>query len=263
MSRIHKAFDHARAESRGALIGYITAGDPDLAMTAELAVGGAEAGLDILELGIPFSDPMADGPVIQAASQRALAAGTTVTGVLRCVEVIRQRTDLPLLVMTYYNPVLRYGPDRFVADAVHAGVDAALVTDLPPDEAAEWCGLCRSAGLGTVFLVAPTTTPERAARAAACSTAFVYCVTRTGVTGESASLPDDVTQTVALARAGATCPVALGFGISTPQQVRAAWRVADGAIVGSALVRVIGTAAERGESPLEPFTRAVRALRSG
>ncbi len=261
MNRIQGAFESARAESRGALIGYVTAGDPDLATSAEIAVAGAEAGLDILELGIPFSDPMADGPVIQAASQRALTAGATVRGVLQCVRDVRNRTQLPLLLMTYYNPVLRYGVDRFIADAVQAGADAALVTDLPPDEAVEWCSLCRSAGLGTVFLVAPTTTPERAARAAACSTAFIYCVTRTGVTGESAALPEDVAATVALARQASDRPVALGFGISSPQQVQAAWRIADGAIVGSTLVRIIGEASGAGQDPVPAFAQAVRALR--
>jgi tryptophan synthase alpha chain len=240
VNRIADAFDKAKAEGRGALIVYICAGDPSLEATVEIAVAAHEAGADIVELGIPYSDPLADGPIIQAAGQRALRAGTKVAGVLEAAAQIRRRCGVPLVIMTCYNPILQFGPDRFAQEAARAGVDAMLVSDLPPEESDEWIGLCETARLGTVFLVAPTTRAERIPGVTSRCTAFVYAVSRPGTTGVRADLPEDLQALVARIRKHTSLPVAVGFGISTPEQVRTVCRAADGAVVGSAVVRLIG-----------------------
>jgi tryptophan synthase alpha chain len=243
--RIGSAFETAAAAGRGALIIYICAGDPDLATTVEVACAAAQAGASIIELGIPYSDPLADGPVIQAAGQRALRAGTTVAGVLEAARQVRARSDVPLVMMTCFNPILQFGPEAFAARAAEVGVDAILVSDLPPEESDEWLACAERAGLGTVFLVAPTTSPERLPNVASHSTAFVYAVSRPGTTGERADLPEDLGDLVAAIRRHTMRPVVVGFGISTPEQVRTVCAVADGAVVGSAVVRLIAQQADR------------------
>jgi tryptophan synthase alpha chain len=239
VSRLDASFARAAAERRGHLIIYLTAGDPSLEATADLAVALAGAGVDAIELGIPFSDPLADGPVIQAAAQRALERGCTVQGVMDCVRGIRARSDIPLAFMTCYNPILQRGPERFAGDSREAGVDAVLVTDLPPGEAGEWCAQLAAKDLGAIFLVAPSSPPERVKLATKLSTAFVYCVSRPGVTGVREELPADLRELVARIRLTTDHPIAVGFGISRPEHVREVCRFADGAIVGSAMVRLV------------------------
>jgi tryptophan synthase alpha chain len=239
LSRIGERFAKQRAEGKPAFIAFLTAGDPSLDRTVEAAVELDRAGADVLELGVPFSDPLADGPVIQRASERALARGVTLSGVLDSVRRIRARCDLPLLLFSYYNPLLQYGLPRLAREAKAAGVDGALVTDLPPEEAGEWIAAARAADIDTVFLASPTSPPERLRRVAEASRGFVYAVSRTGVTGERQALSHDARPLVERLRALTDVPVVLGFGLSTPEQVREAAAVADGVVVGSALVRFL------------------------
>jgi tryptophan synthase alpha chain len=239
MGRIGERFAKRRAEAKPAFVAFLTAGDPSLDRTVEAAVELDAAGADVLELGVPFSDPLADGPVIQRASERALARGVTLSGVLDAVRRIRARCDLPLLLFSYYNPLLQYGLERLAREARAAGADGALVTDLPPEEAGEWVAAARAADLDTVFLASPTSPPERLRRVAEASRGFVYAISRTGVTGERQALSADARPLVERLRSLTDVPVALGFGLSTPEQVREAAAVADGVVVGSALVRFL------------------------
>ena len=239
MGRIGDRFASRRADGRPAFVAFLTAGDPSLERTVDLAVELEQAGVDVLELGVPFSDPVADGPVIQRASERALARGVTLSRVLDAVRRIRRRTPLPLVLFSYLNPLLRYGLDRLTTEAREAGVDGVLVTDLPPEEAESWLLRARAAELDTVFLAAPTSPDERLRRVAEASRGFVYAISRTGVTGEREALSDDARPLVARLRRLTKEPVALGFGIGTPEQVKAAARAADGVVVGSALVRYL------------------------
>lgn len=240
MSRLAACFANLRRERRAALVCYITAGDPSLTVTEEAVAVMLRSGADIIEIGVPFSDPVADGPTIQQSSQRALRSGTTLAGVLECVRRIRSRTEAPLVAMTYYNPVLRYGCERFARDAREAGLDATLLTDLPPEEARQWLATSADTGLDTVFLVAPTSTAHRLEAAARMSSGFLYCVSRLGVTGTRADLPEELSDLVSSAKRAAGCPVCVGFGISTPEQVRKVSLMADGVVIGSALVSVLG-----------------------
>ena len=239
MGRIGERFAKRRAERKPAFVAFLTAGDPSLDRTVEAAVDLDRAGADVLELGVPFSDPLADGPVIQRASERALARGVTLSGVLEAVRRIRERSELPLLLFSYYNPMLQYGLLRLAREAKEAGVDGALVTDLPPEEAGEWVAAARARGMDTVFLASPTSPPERLRQVAEASRGFVYAISRTGVTGERQALSEDARPLVARLRALTDVPVALGFGIGTPEQVKDAATVADGVVVGSALVRFL------------------------
>jgi tryptophan synthase alpha chain len=223
----------------------------------EVALALESAGSDVLELGVPFSDPLADGPVIQRASERALRRGTTLAAVLDAVRRIRKKSQLPIVLFSYANPLLRYGLERLARDAHEAGVDGVLVTDLPPEEAGEWIPVARQADLDTVFLAAPTSSDERLRRVAEATRGFVYAVSRTGVTGETEALSGDARPLVARLRSLTDVPVALGFGISTPEQVQSAAGVADGVVVGSALVRFLE------EHPDGDVVEKVRSLRSG
>ena len=257
MTRIPRLFECLRAAGRAALIGYLTAGDPAPARTPALVAALARGGVDLIELGVPFSDPIADGPVIQKASDRALRAGTTVAEVLDIAREIRKTSEVPLLLFTYLNPVLRYGLDRLAADAVAAGIDGCLLTDLSVEEAGAYLGAMRAAGLDTVFLAAPTSTPERLELVARYATGFVYVVSRTGVTGERATVPESVGSLLGQLRAKTPLPLAVGFGIATREQVAQVAALADGVVVGSAIVRLIE---EHGASPdletrLEAYAR--------
>ena len=239
MTRIGRRFAALARDRRKAFIAFVTAGDPSLDRTVEVAAALEEGGVDVLELGVPFSDPLADGPVIQRASDRALQQGTSLASVLEGVRRIRARSELPLLLFSYVNPLLRYGFDRLATDAAAAGADGVLVTDLPPEEGGEWIACARRAGLDTVFLAAPTSPDARLQRVADGSRGFVYAVSRTGVTGERDTLSSDAAVLVGRLKALTDTPVALGFGLSTPEQVRAAAEVADGVVVGSAIVRFL------------------------
>ena len=239
MSRIGERFARLRDEGRKAFVAFLTAGDPSLERTVKAARDLERGGADVLELGVPFSDPVADGPVIQRSSERALKRGTTLVDVLETVRAIRRDSELPLLLFGYFNPFLRHGLARLADEAKEAGVDGVLVTDLPPEEALEWTLLARAHELDTVFLAAPTSPDERLRGVAAASRGFVYAVSRTGITGERVALSEEAGPLVGRIRALTTEPVALGFGISTPEQFRAAADVADGVVVGSALVRFL------------------------
>jgi tryptophan synthase alpha chain len=239
MSRLDEAFARLRARGERALVPYFTAGDPSLADTRRLVVEAARRGADVVELGVPFSDPLADGPVIQRAGMRALAAGTTVPRVLETVAALRAEVDVPLVLLTYYNPVLAFGLKAFARTAVDAGVDGAIVADLPPEESDPLGTEAAAAGLDLIYMVAPTSTPPRVRLIAKKSRGFIYVVSLTGVTGERHELPPDMTTQIVTLRRETTMPVCVGFGISTPAQVAAVGRVADGAIVGSAIVRLV------------------------
>ena len=259
MNSIQQTFANSRQAGRGVLIVYVTAGDPSLEETVGIVITVAEAGADIVELGIPYSDPLADGPTIQAASQRALEAGATIQGVFDCAAQIRERSSIPLVIMTCYNPILQFGPEAFAREASKVGVDAVLASDLPPSEAEQWCAVAAEHELATVFLVAPTTPPERVARAVECTTGFVYAVARPGVTGARDELPEDLKDSVARIRRVTDLPIAVGFGISTPRQVAVVCEIADGAIVGSAVISVIAEASDR-EARLQQVSQFVSDL---
>jgi tryptophan synthase alpha chain len=238
MQRIHDAFARTR-DCGGALIIYITAGDPSLDDTVELALAAERGGGDIIELGIPYSSPVADGPVIQEACRRALEGGATVRGVLAAAAQIRERSEAPLVLMTAFNPVLIFGLEKFAAAASEAGVDGVLISDLPPSEAGAWSQAAAEHDLGTVLLVAPDNTDEQMRDALAMTTGFCYVVSRPGTTGARADLYEGLRELVARANELASVPVAVGFGLSDADQVREVLAMADGAIVGSAIVRII------------------------
>ncbi|MBZ5627879.1 MAG: tryptophan synthase subunit alpha [Acidobacteriia bacterium] len=232
------------------LVAYITCGDPDLATTRDIALAAIDAGSDVIELGVPFSDPVADGPVIQRASERALRQGTTLSAVLELAREVRsQRRDAGLIIFSYLNPILRFGLKRFCAAAADAGVDGALVTDLPVEEAQEYLTHMRRRDLATVFLAAPTSTGQRLKRIAEVSTGFLYAVSRTGVTGTRQELATDARQLVTRLRRYTKLPIAVGFGISTAEHVQQVAQFADAAVVGSAIVQAIEKSAPLGHAP--------------
>ena len=231
--------------SRPGLVAYLTCGDPDLRTTEEIALSAIDAGANVLELGVPFSDPVADGPVIQRASERALRHHTTLENVLEMGASIRkQRPHAGLIVFSYLNPILRYGLERFCADAKKSGLDGALVTDLPVEEAEEYVRVMRKNDLVTVFLAAPTSTDERLKRIGAMSTGFVYAVSRTGVTGQRKNLTGDARELATRLRRFTKLPIAVGFGVSTPEQVAELAQFADAAVVGSAIVQLVENSSE-------------------
>jgi tryptophan synthase alpha chain len=233
---ITRAFGRLKQRGGKAFIPFITAGDPDLETTIRLIPELESSGADVVELGIPFSDPVADGPTIQRSSERALRHGYRMADYLRAVESIRQQTAVPLVLFSYFNPILQYGVAALARDARAAGADAVLVTDLTPEEGREYCACLERHGLDPIFLVAPTSSAERIRRIADCCRGFVYVVSRTGVTGAQDALSGTVLPTVRRVRECTRIPIAVGFGISRPDQVRAVWEIADGAVVGSALV---------------------------
>lgn len=239
MNRIDAAFLRLGREGRAGFIAYLTAGDPSPALTVPLVRALERSGADIVELGVPFSDPLADGVVNQRSSERALRHGVTLRTVLGIARRIRERSEIPLVLFTYLNPVFAYGYERFAADAVRAGVDGVLSLDLPPEEAAAYESRLSAHGLECIFIVAPTTPPARIRMIARHAGGFIYCVSRTGVTGEQRDLTAGLSARAREIRRIARVPVAVGFGISTPSQVAAAGRAADAVVVGSALVREI------------------------
>ncbi len=240
MSRLDERFAMLRARGEKALICFVTAGDPDAARTVEVVKALAEAGVDAVEIGLPFSDPLADGPSIQASSQRALDAGMTTAKALDVIAEIRVACPtLPLILMTYFNPIRYYGLERYAQDAKAKGADAHIVTDLTPEEAGDWKRISVQNGLDTVFLLAPTSTPIRIEVVSGLSTGFVYCVSRTGVTGARQDIPAELTEVVGRIKARTSAPVCVGFGVSSPEHVKHICAFADGAVVGSALVNLI------------------------
>jgi tryptophan synthase alpha chain len=228
------SFHHKRA-----LVAYVTCGDPDLATTREIVLAAIEAGAEVVELGVPFSDPLADGPVIQRASERALRNGTTLEQVLKLAAEVRKKSPAGLIIFSYLNPILRVGLAKFAAAAAAAGIDGALITDLPVEEAGDYLREMRQRNLATVFLAAPTSTDERLKQIARASTGFVYAVSRTGVTGARKQMPEDARDLVGRVRKHTKLPIAVGFGISTAEQFASVGEFADAAVVGSAIVETI------------------------
>lgn len=260
MTRIGRLFDCLKRDGRKGLIAYLTAGDPSPDRTADLVEALVRGGADLIELGVPFSDPIADGPVIQRAGERARTAGTTLGSVLDIAAEIRRRSEVPLLLFTYLNPVLRYGLERLAADAARQGIDGCLLTDASVDEAQDYAAAMHRHGLDTVFLVAPTSTPRRLELVARYSTGFIYLVSRTGVTGEREQLSDSVAPLVRAVRAVTDLPLAVGFGISRPEHVAELARQVEAVVVGSAFVRLIERHAGNSslEIQLEHFTRELK-----
>jgi tryptophan synthase alpha chain len=255
-TRIEQLFHKLKDQKRAALIAYVTAGDPSPERTPQIVAALERGGVDLIELGVPFSDPIADGPVIQAGAERALKAGTTLRKVLEMATVIRKTSGIPLLLFTYLNPAMRYGFENLARDAKAAGIDGCLLTDLSVEEAEPYVASMRAIGLDTVFLAAPTSTPRRLKLVAQYSTGFVYLVSRTGVTGERAALSNTLEPLIASMRTETKLPLAAGFGISTPEQAGVVARIADGVVVGSALVRLIGENAS--DTQLEAFAQSLR-----
>lgn len=238
-TRITRRFAQLRQSGQMGLVAFLTAGDPSLAATESLVLALAEAGADVVELGVPFSDPVADGPAIQRSSERALRAGTTLAGVLGVVESVRKKSDVALVLFSYYNPVLQMGVSRFAERAAAAGADGVLITDLTPEEAGDYRHVLAERGLDTIFLAAPTSPDERLSRIAGCSTGFLYLISRTGVTGTKKTLPEDLPALVRRVRRVTSLPIAVGFGISEPGHVSMLGGLADAAVVGSAFVEEI------------------------
>lgn len=239
MNRIDQKFKELKARKKKAFIAFITAGDPNLKTTEELVLAFEKAGVDIVELGVPFSDPLADGPTIQAASQRALKNNVNLDDILKLVTRVRQKSSLPIALMTYYNPVFHYGEKRFVEKAKACGVDGVIIPDLPPEEAQDLIQTARKNDLATIFFLAPTTTAQRMKGIIKASTGFIYYVSLTGVTGARQALPENVAKQVKLAKKITDKPVCVGFGVSTAAQVKAVGKIADGVIVGSAIINEI------------------------
>jgi tryptophan synthase alpha chain len=239
MSRIRETFRELKRSGRGGFIPFITAGDPDLATTERLLIELAKAGADIIELGVPFSDPVADGEVIQRASERALRNGVSIHDALTCAKNVRQRIDVPIVLFSYFNPLLQFSSEPFAPAAREAGIDGVLVTDLIPEEAEAWTQNLLRDGLDPIFLVAPTTSDKRLAQIAQQARGFIYAVSRAGVTGARDQMTRDAEDLVRRVRLVSDLSVAVGFGISTAEQVRAVWRFADAAVVGSAIVSQI------------------------
>lgn len=262
MSRITDAFKIAKREERAAFVPYVTAGDPTLERTVEVAGALESAGADVLELGVPFSDPMADGPTNQRAAERALAAGTSLKRILEVVREIRERSQLAIVLFTYANPVVRFGIERFAEQAAASGVDGVLFTDVPAEEMKHFRPALKSAHLDAIMLVTPTSTKGRMKAAAKFGGGFLYLVSRTGVTGAQEDLDRELEANVEKARKASRLPVAVGFGISTPDQVAKVAAIADGVVVGSAIVNEIADEgdtnelAERVEAFATPLAQA-------
>jgi tryptophan synthase alpha chain len=262
VSRITDAFKIARREERAAFVPYVTAGDPTLERTVEVAGALESAGADVLELGVPFSDPMADGPTNQRAAERALAAGTSLKRILEVVREIRERSQLAIVLFTYANPVVRFGIERFAEQAAASGVDGVLFTDVPAEEMKHFRPALKSAHLDAIMLVTPTSTKGRMKAAAKFGGGFLYLVSRTGVTGAQQGLDRELETNIEKARKASRLPVAVGFGISTPEQVAKVAAIADGVVVGSAIVNEIADEgdtnelAERVEAFATPLAQA-------
>ena len=237
MSRIEKKFREVLGRNGKAFIPYIMAGDPNLERTRELVGILEECGADVIELGVPFSDPLADGPTIQKAAQRALGEGVTLGKVIGFVGSLRKTTQIPIVLMTYYNLIFRYGEERFVRDAYSAGVDGIIIPDLPPDEAGSLLSFSKNTGFDIIFLVAPTSTGERIKKVARASRGLIYYVSITGITGSKLSVDASIGSHIAKIRQTSRKPVAVGFGISTPEEASEIAKIADGVIVGSAIVK--------------------------
>jgi len=261
MGRIEDKFAQLKSRGETALVTFITAGDPDLGTTEEVVLELERAGCDLIELGVPFSDPMADGPTIQLSSERALASGTTLPGILELVRRLRERTQVPIVLMGYFNPIFAYGPERFATDAAAAGVDGLLVVDLPPEESAELQVATDQCGLDLIFLLTPTSNPSRVEAVSRLGRGFIYYVSVAGVTGARSEVADTLAARVTSVRAELSLPLVVGFGISDPAQAGQVAQVADGVVVGSALVKYFER--YQGAELLQELGSFVAALKRG
>lgn len=257
MNRINRIFKRLQTEGKKAFIPYIMAGDPSLEKTIERVLLLEKCGADIIELGVPFTDPLADGPTIQRAAERALSRGVTLKKVIGLVKDIRQRSEIPLILMTYYNPVFKYREEQFVNDAVSAGADGVIIPDLPPDEAGEILRYSKKAGLCIIFLLAPTSTPERIKKVAKASTGFIYYVPMTGITGSEIRHYSPISDAIKCIRDVSPKPVCIGFGVSGPDDARKLSGLADGVIVGSAIIRHFHEQAEDAERFIKSLREAI------
>jgi tryptophan synthase alpha chain len=258
--RIARRFSELADAGELGLVAYVTAGDPSLAATEKFVLAAVDAGADLIELGVPFSDPVADGPTIQRASERALRSGTTLAGVIELVRKLRASTQVPLVLFSYFNPILQMGIQKFAEAASAAGADGVLATDLTPDEAVEYRKTLHACGLDTIFLAAPTSTDERLAIISECSTGFLYLISRTGVTGERDSMQGDLPELARRVRRATRLPIAIGFGITSPEHVSMLGGIADAAVVGSALMAEIEKASSVHEATIAVAER-IRALK--
>jgi tryptophan synthase alpha chain len=263
--RIARRFRELASRRELGIVAYLTAGDPTLAASEKIILAAAQAGADVIELGVPFSDPVADGPTIQRASERALRGGATLAGVLDLARRLRAHTAVPLVLFSYYNPILQMGLEKFARAAAEAGIDGVLATDMTPEESPEYRGILQAQGLDTIFLGAPTSTDQRLATIAQCSSGFLYLISRTGVTGARESLPEELPALVKRARKFTKLPVAVGFGISQPEHVAGLAGIADAAVVGSALVAEVEKAAKSdstGKMAAESVAQRIRLLKA-
>jgi tryptophan synthase alpha chain len=258
--RIGRRFSDLAKRGEMGIVAYLTAGDPSLDATEKIVLAAAEAGADVIELGVPFSDPLADGPTIQRASERALRSGTTLGGILGLIARLRRSSEVPIVLFSYFNPILQMGLEKFAAEAAKAGADGVLVTDLTPEEAGEYRAILRAHDLDTIFLAAPTSTGARLAKIAAASSGFLYLISRTGVTGTRDALPEDLPAFVRRVRQQTRLPIAVGFGISQPTHVTVLGGIADAAVVGSAIVAEIEKAAtpERAADTVADLIRTLK-----
>ena len=256
--RIAQRFRELSSRGELGLVAYVTAGDPSLDATEQIVLAAAESGADVIELGVPFSDPVADGPTIQRASDRALRTGTTLASVIDLVRRLRARTQVPLILFSYFNPILQMGLEKFADAAAAAGADGILVTDLTPEEAVDYRAAMRARNLDTIFLAAPTSTDERLVKIAECSSGFLYLISRTGVTGTRDALPEGLPALARRVRRFTKLPLAVGFGISQPEHVSVLGGIADAAVVGSAIVAEI----EKSASAKEAAANVARLIRS-
>ncbi|CAI2718188.1 tryptophan synthase subunit alpha [Nitrospina watsonii] len=265
MNRIEQRIDDLKTKNQKALVAFITAGDPSMEATRDMFQVIEENGADIIELGVPFSDPLADGPVIQAASQRALKSGTTLKKILALVADLRKTSELPIVLMTSYNPVFVYGEDAFVNDAVATGVDGVIIPDLPPEESGSFETFANDKGLRVIYLLAPTSTPDRVRMITERSRGFIYYISLTGVTGMQSTFSGDMATRVGEVKKVTSHPVMIGFGISGPEEAKEASHLSDGVIVGSAIVKLIdqcATAEERKEK-VGRFIHSIKAALNG
>jgi tryptophan synthase alpha chain len=258
LNRIQRTFKRLKGQGKKAFIPYIMAGDPSLQKTKEVVLLFEECGADIVELGVPFSDPLADGPTIQRAAERSLKNGVTLRKVVAFVKDLRQVTQVPLVLMTYFNPVFKYGADAFIKDAVNAGVDGLIIPDLPPDEAGDFIRLSKKLHLATIFLLAPTSTKDRIKKVTGASSGFIYYVSITGITGAGLLLDGSMEALISNIRQHTDKPVAVGFGISTPGDASAVASISDGVIVGSAIVKMLHDTPDELKSYLAGLREAIK-----
>lgn len=253
MNSITSVFNNLKKDNKKALIPYIMAGDPSLEETEQHVYALEESGADLIELGVPFSDPLADGPTIQRASERALLNGVTLKKVIALVHKVREKSSIPLIVMTYYNPVFKYGQEQFIKDAVHAGINGVIIPDLIPDEAEQFIAFARKAELATIFLLAPTSNNKRIKIVAQAATGFIYYVSLTGVTGSELTIDYALKNSIDAIKAVTDKPIAVGFGISNPEQAAQAAKFCDGVIIGSAIVKLIAQGHD-----IKDFVRSIK-----